>query len=49
MGLDEPQIRECANKVLQGLQYLHANNIIHRDIKAGNVMITGTGEVKLGT
>lgn len=48
MPLDEPQIRECANKILHGLDYLHKHNTIHRDIKAGNVLLTHTGEIKLG-
>lgn len=27
---------------------MHDNNMIHRDIKAGNILITPTGGVKLG-
>ncbi|KAI5179785.1 hypothetical protein NEOKW01_0248 [Nematocida sp. AWRm80] len=33
--------------ILVGLQYLHSNGIIHRDIKLGNVMISDTNELKI--
>jgi len=34
-------------QVLAGLEFLHSKNIIHRDIKGGNILTTKEGEVKL--
>ena len=35
--------------MMQGLEYLHSKNIIHRDIKASNILMTENGAVKLST
>jgi serine/threonine-protein kinase len=36
-----------AIQVTDALAYAHSKNIIHRDIKAGNVMVTATGQAKI--
>ena len=33
---------------MQALEYLHAMDYIHRDVKAGNILLTDNGTVKLG-
>ncbi|XP_075767167.1 uncharacterized protein LOC102452579 isoform X1 [Pelodiscus sinensis] len=46
-GLTEEQIRVACRQILLALQYLHSHKIIHRDLKAGNVLLTLEGDVKL--
>ncbi|KAI8914347.1 kinase-like domain-containing protein [Gorgonomyces haynaldii] len=43
----EQLIRYITKQILSGLQYLHANNVIQRDIKADNILITRRGKVKI--
>lgn len=46
--LNEEQIATICKDVLHGLADLHEKRRIHRDIKAGNILLTATGEAKLG-
>ncbi|KAF1784537.1 Protein kinase-like domain [Phytophthora cactorum] len=32
---------------LSGLAYLHSRRKIHRDVKGGNILLTGSGQVKI--
>src|SRR5438093_4433080 len=38
---------EIAERVAAALSFAHANGIVHRDVKPGNVMLTDSGEVKV--
>ncbi|XP_062867296.1 serine/threonine-protein kinase 10 [Trichomycterus rosablanca] len=46
-GLTEKQIQVICKQMLEALVYLHSMKIIHRDLKAGNVLLTLDGDVKL--
>jgi len=43
----EKQIAFVAKEMLQGIYYLHQNQLIHRDLKSSNIMMTTYGDVKL--
>ena len=47
--LNEEQIKYICREMLEGLDFIHKHRVIHRDLKAGNVLLTMDGEVKLGT
>ncbi|KAG8449670.1 hypothetical protein GDO86_016349 [Hymenochirus boettgeri] len=45
--LNEEQIATVCKSVLQALEYLHSQGVIHRDIKSDSILLTLDGRVKL--
>jgi serine/threonine protein kinase len=45
--LKEKEIAVVAAAVLLSLCYLHERRLIHRDVKAGNILLTRNGQIKL--
>ncbi|EDO48741.1 predicted protein, partial [Nematostella vectensis] len=46
-GLNEPEIRAVTRQLFEGLQFLHNHKVIHRDLKAGNLLLASDGNVKM--
>lgn len=39
--------KHLAQQLFEGLDYLHRRGVLHRDIKAANILISNTGQLKL--
>lgn len=47
VALSEPQVAVVVRDMLVGLEYLHSRHMLHRDIKADNVLLNSEGFAKL--
>jgi serine/threonine protein kinase len=43
----QEQVATASRSILSGLAYLHDRKLIHRDIKAANILLTIDGDCKL--
>ena len=45
--LRERQARKFARQIGSALDYCHKNNLVHRDLKIENILISATGNIKI--
>ncbi len=45
--LSEPIVGFILRELINALSYLHMNHIMHRDIKAANILLTTDGQIKV--
>ena len=45
--LSEAIIQKYTFEILQGLQYLHSKNIIHKNIKSSNILVDSNGTIRI--
>ena len=47
-GVDEEECWRLFRQIVEGLCHLHAQGMIHRDLKPGNIFLDTNGDVKIG-
>ena len=45
--LTEPEVRYYMRNLTEGVQYIHGQKIIHRDLKLGNMLLNSSMELKI--
>ncbi|KAJ7632660.1 ste11-like protein, partial [Roridomyces roridus] len=46
-AFEEPLVKNFVRQILDGLDYLHERDIIHRDIKGANILVDNKGGIKI--
>ncbi|CAD5115949.1 DgyrCDS4879 [Dimorphilus gyrociliatus] len=41
------QIQDITHQILSGIDFLHSERVIHRDLKPQNILVTSRGEIKI--
>ena len=45
--LEQPHKKHLGKQLFEGLNYLHRRGVLHRDIKAANILVSNRGQLKL--
>ena len=45
--VDETECKLLYSQIISGINYLHTNNISHRDLKLENIIIADNGNIKI--
>ncbi|CCW68411.1 unnamed protein product [Phytomonas sp. Hart1] len=46
-GMDRQDVRRYAYQILRGIDYCHTHNVIHRDVKPENILVSRDGFLKI--
>ena len=46
--LSEKLILDIVHQMVSAISYMHAHNVLHRDLKTANIFLTKEGLVKIG-
>ncbi|KAG9337605.1 hypothetical protein JZ751_028457, partial [Albula glossodonta] len=46
-GLSQDKIKDVMRQLLRGLDFIHTNMLVHRDLKPDNVLVSSRGVVKI--
>lgn len=46
-GFSTIEIRNLSREILNGVDFLHVNRVVHRDLKPQNLLVTNDGHIKL--
>jgi serine/threonine protein kinase len=47
-SLTDEELKSMMIQLFEGVEYLHSKQLIHRDLKPNNIMLTNEGNIKIG-